>query len=195
MRTVSKISLCVMIALISAGNMASYAQTKNNKEVAKFISTIHSPRNFTDGTIPDDVIKAIVESGIKAPSARNLQPWHFIVVSNSGLVNEIIPNSNPGNIVIVICGQDIPDRAAAISLDCGLATENIFIAAQAMGLGSRIYTMPIQKINKELKEKISIPEGYIAVSTVRIGKLTDGADANSGATPRKSYDEMVTYKK
>lgn len=195
MRNFSKISLIVIIGLTTLGNPFVSAQSKENRDVAKFISTIHSPRNFTEGEIPEDIIKAVVECGIKAPSARNLQPWHFTVVLNHELANEVIPGINKGNVVIVISGQDIPERAASISLDCGLATENIFIGAQALGLGSRIYTMPIAKINRELKEKLEIPEGFIAVSVVRIGNLTDDADAASGATPRKNYDEIVNYKK
>ena len=39
-------------------------------------------RSYIKKDVPDDVIKKIIEAGRLAPSAMNLQPWHFIVIKN-----------------------------------------------------------------------------------------------------------------
>jgi nitroreductase len=46
----------------------------------KAIEDRKSIRKFSGQDIPDKVIREIIESGIKAPSAKNRQPWKFIVV-------------------------------------------------------------------------------------------------------------------
>ena len=39
-----------------------------------------SIRKYTKQQVPDELVKLLLEAGIYAPSARNLQPWHFVVV-------------------------------------------------------------------------------------------------------------------
>jgi nitroreductase len=79
-------------------------------------------------------------------------------------------------------------------LDCGLATESIYLAAQALGLGSRIYTGPMDALNAKLKGELGLPAGYSAAALVRIGRLSADADAVSGASSRKGLDSVVSYK-
>jgi len=78
-------------------------------------------------------------------------------------------------------------------LDCALAVQSIYLAAQALGYGSRIYTGPMNDINKNLKVELGLPGGHSAVALVRVGKV-EKLDAVSGASARKSVDSVVTYK-
>jgi nitroreductase len=79
-------------------------------------------------------------------------------------------------------------------LDCALATQTIYLAAQTLGLGSRIYTGPMDALNSNLKADLGLPSGYSAVALVRIGRLPPGADAVSGASTRKALNDVVSYK-
>jgi len=183
------IIMALALFIVSGG---AFAQTVK-KDVVEFISSVYSPRAFNTNPVTDAQIEDILKCGIKAPSARNEQPWYFTVVKTTDLVKKIVPASVDGNILFVISGIDNEQRAAAISLDCGLATENIFLAAQALGLGSRIYTNPINAINSDMKEELGIPAGYKAIAVVRVGNM-DPVDGVSSATPRKEIKDLVNYR-
>jgi nitroreductase len=158
---------------------------------ADSILTHYAARNFVAGAIPRADLDTIVQAGINAPSANNRQPWHFTVVQNMALAKRIVSDTFEGNVLIVISAAN-PNSAQF--LDCGLATESIYLAAQALGYGSRIYTGPIDGLNKSVKADLGLPSGFSAVALVRIGKVQSGIDAVSAASGRKKVEEKVNYK-
>ncbi|MCL2066961.1 MAG: nitroreductase family protein [Treponema sp.] len=152
----------------------------------------YSPRTaFTTGAIPRADLDLIVQAGVRTSSAGNRQPWFFTVVQNLSLTQRIIPQSVQGNVIIVISTEGTTNREI---IDCALATQTIYLAAQALGYGSQIYTGPIAALNRELKGDLGLPANRNAVAVVRIGRVTAGTDAVSAASPRRSASEMVTYK-
>jgi len=159
-----------------------------------------SANSFVAGAIPQSDLDRIIRAGVRAPSARNGQPWHFTVVRNLNLAKKIVPQTVDGNVLIVVSAPGdgrttggAPNGAEI--LDCGLAVQSIYLAAQALGYGSRIYTGPMNDINKNLKAELGLPGGHSAVALVRVGKVEKAnADAVSGASSRKSVDSVVTYK-
>jgi nitroreductase len=164
------------------------------EEVADAASVIlnnFGARSYTPGAIPKTDLDKIVMAGIRAPSAGNGQPWHFTVVSTPRLAQRIIGGIPDGNTLIIVSADTTARNAA---FDCALATENIYLVAQALGYGSRIYVSPLNTVNGDLKKELDIPQGFNAVAVVRVGRLAPGVDAVSGASPRKSAATTVTYK-
>jgi nitroreductase len=115
------------------------------------------------------------------------------VVQNPDLAKRIIPNTVDGNVLIVISTSGDGSNSRQV-LDCALATQSIYLAAQALGYGSRIYTGPIDALNRNLKSELELPGGYSAVALVRIGRVQPPADAVSAASARNAAGGMVTYK-
>ncbi|MDR3020129.1 MAG: nitroreductase family protein [Treponema sp.] len=154
----------------------------------------YSTRSFIAGTVPKADLDTILQAGVRAPSARNLQPWHFTVVQNLELARKIVPQTVEGNLLIIIsaAGDGLTNTREII--DCSLATQSIYLAAYALGYGSRIYTNPISAINQNLKSELGFPAGYNAIALVRIGKFDEKADAVSGASSRKALSSMINYK-
>jgi nitroreductase len=148
-------------------------------------------RNYVPGTIPQADIEKIVSAGVRAPSASNRQPWRFIVVTDSQLVKKIMGNAPDGNVFIVVTANS---SAREVLFDCALATENIYLAAQALGYGSRIYTGLLGTVNGSLKSELGIQQGIDAVAVVRVGRLAPDVDAVSSASARKPAGSTVTYK-
>ena len=58
-------------------------------EVLQAISNRRSHRVYKKDQLPEDVLAAILKAGLEAPSARNRQPWHFSVVQNEKLIQEV----------------------------------------------------------------------------------------------------------
>jgi nitroreductase len=149
-------------------------------------------RAFSAGAISRADIDRILTAGMRAPSASNRQPWYFTVVQNPALAAKIVANMPDGNALIVVSARNGSD--AAVALDCGLAVESMYLAAQAMGLASRIYTGPIAAVNSGLKGELELPAGYSAVALVRVGRMAAGVDAVSAASSRRALNTMTTYK-
>jgi nitroreductase len=141
--------------------------------------------------VTDQQLDLILRCGIKAPSARNKQPWKFTVIRNDSVIKEIINNVAPGNVLVVISGME-SESGTTPDFDCGLAAENMFVAAHGLGLGARIYGSPAGNIN-EKKERFQIPSGYKAVVVLRIGNVDINVDAVTAATPRESPEEVINY--
>ena len=170
------------------------AQEITNPGLKAITNHYAASRQFINGAIPRADIDAILLAGINAPSARNGQPWHFTVVQNHELGKKIISNLTEGNILIVISASGDGKTNTGDIFDCALAAENIYLAAQTLGYGSRIYTGPMNTINNNLKTDLGISRNHSAIALVRIGKVTPGVDAVSAASNRKKVDGMVTFK-
>jgi len=159
---------------------------------ANVILSSYSERAYTSEPVADALLDVILECGIKAPSARNLQPWKFTVINDETTMKEIVDNVVPGNVLVVVSGM-VSEDGGTPNFDCGLAAENMFLAAHGLGLGARIYGSPAQKIN-ENRDLFQIPAGYNAVVVLRIGNTDKSVDAVSAATQRKSKQEVINYK-
>jgi len=184
-----KLSL-IVIALFAISKL--YGQIPDNC-VTDFILSGYSEKTYTSEPVTDQQLDMILKCGIKAPSGRNNQPWRFTVVKDEATMKEIISNVVPGNVLVIVSGIE-SESGTTPDLDCGLATESMFIAAHSLGLGARIYGSPTGNINAK-KELFQIPSGYKAVVVLRIGNVDKSVDAVSAATPRKKVEEIINYKK
>jgi len=160
--------------------------------VAKVILSSYSERSYTSEPVTDAQLDLILECGIKAPSARNLQPWKFTVIKDEATMKEIIADVVPGNILVVVSGM-VSEEGGTPDFDCGLAAESMFLAAHGLGLGARIYGSPAGNINSK-QDLFQIPSGYRAVVVLRVGNVDESVDAVSAATHRKSKQEIINYK-
>lgn len=186
-----KVSIVLIaIALMIVSNVS--AQNVKNP-VSDLILATYSEKAFTSVPVTEEQLDIILKAGIKAPSARNNQPWKFTVISDETTMKEINNTSLPGNVIVIISGLEA-ENGTTPDFDCGLATENMFIALHGLGLGAHIYGSPAVKINSD-KEYFQIPEGYKAVVALRIGNVDKSVDAVSAASPRKNMEEVVNYKK
>jgi nitroreductase len=184
-----KLSLLV-IALFAASEL--YSQVSDNSVINAILSG-YSERAYTSVPVTDQQLDLILNCGIKAPSARNNQPWKFTVIKDEATMKEIINNVVPGNVLIIVSGTE-SQGGTTPDFDCGLATESMFLAAHGLGLGARIYGSPTGNINSK-KELFQIPSGYKAVVVLRIGNIDKSVDAVSAATSRKKAEEVINYKK
>ncbi len=188
MKKLVVISIVVLFLIVCIANGEAI---KN--QVIDLILSSYSTRAFSEVPVTDIQIEQILKCGIKAPSARNSQPWKFTVVKDMTKVKDAFRGIDNGNVVIIVSGLE--SGGVNVDFDCALATENMFIAAQSMGLGARIYTGPVNKINTEMKEMLEIPEGYRVVAALRIGNFDTEVDATSSASSRKEMKELINYVK
>jgi len=154
------------------------------------IITRHSVRDFTGETIKKEDILLLLKAGMAAPSAVNRQPWSFIVVENKETLEALCAEMNYAKMLpksgaaIVVCG--LPDKSKIVNLvakvvsglslgdywitDCSAASENILLAAHALGLGA-VWTavFPNEESIKAVRKILDIPDDVIPLNVIPIG--------------------------
>lgn len=186
-------TISLLLITLLSGSVILKGQNSASS-VTDVILNSYSVRTFSSEPVSDQDLEIILKCGIKAPSSRNRQPWKFTVVKDTALTRKAIGNINPGNVLIFVSVPD-SEGTAGMEFDCGLATENMNIAAQSLGLGARIYGGPVSNVNSTMKQSLEIPEGYRVVTILRVGHIDKSVDAVSAASSRNSYEEIVNFRK
>mgnify|MGYP001162062632 CR=1 FL=1 len=112
-------------------------------EFKEVIRTRRSIRSYTEQGVADSTVEDLIRAAMLAPSAGNQQPWHFVVIRNRTDLSAI-PDFHPFSkmvetapLAILVCGDPQgckwPDYWAQ---DCSAATQNLLLAARAIGLGT-----------------------------------------------------------
>lgn len=146
------------------------------------IKTRRSVRSFKESQIPKAELEEIITCGLYAPSARNTQNWQFTVVQDENSLEELrkaigeaVGNPdyprfyNAPTLIIVSAPKDYKHAMA----DCACALENMFLAANSLGLGSvwinqLLDTGGNAKI-RELLTKFKIPAEHNVCGCAAIG--------------------------
>ena len=154
-----------------------------------------SARNFSTVPVTRAQIDIIIQAGLRAPSAGNRQPWLFTVVQDLNLARRILPEITEGSFLIIVSGVGDGSTNGVVILDCALASQSMFFAAQALGLGARQYTNSalINRTNS-LKTELGIPQDHNTIIVTRFGNLPAGVDVMTSASPRANPETRVIYR-
>lgn len=136
-----------------------------------------SIRKYTNRPVPQEVINTMLNAAMHAPTARNIQPWHFVVVDKRAtldLLAEVHPYAKmlkEATLAILVCGdKKLQEMDGYIVQDCSAATQNILLAAHASGLGAVWLGMyPREKRMEDVGRVLNIPEHILPVSLISIG--------------------------
>lgn len=183
-------------------------------ETIKVLLERRSVRAYEDKPVSREELDTIVQCGLYAATAMGIQPWHFSVVTDRKVLDAI----SAANAVAVLDDPNAPDslkdsarsgefdsfRGAPAAIlvsgengndmtiaDCANATQNMAVAAKALGLGScyiASFKLCLNAPNgAELKKQAGIPEGYIPYFALAIGHAAEAPEA----APRR--ENTVTY--
>lgn len=144
------------------------------------IQTRRSVRKFEKREISDDIVVKLLSAAMSAPSAANQQPWEFIVIKDRDML-DAIPAFSPfakmaahAPLGILICGDTRNLVAPRFWVqDCSAATQNLLIAAYALGLGAvwtGVYPMdPTDGRVTGFVKHCQLPEGVVPLAFVVLG--------------------------
>lgn len=158
------------------------------EKVFEAIFARRSIRRYDGREVEQDKIIKLLKAGMAAPSACNLQPWEFIVVTEKELLGKLEENAPKYNapVAMIVCAntKNIPWESSDWKIDCSAAVENMMIAASAMGLGS----VWIGMFNMEAVRKLfDIPENIHVMSIVYFGYPV------KAKSPATKYNEEAVY--
>lgn len=133
----------ILVTLITMVSMTGFAQQKNSQAVLDNIHSRKSVRSYTEEPVSPEQVETILKAAMAAPSARNLQPWRFVVVREPATKDKLAVGFNKmiakAPVVIVVCGQTTKKDGESNNnwtADCAAATENLLLAAESIGLGA-----------------------------------------------------------
>ncbi len=110
-------------------------------DVHEAVRTKRAVRQFSDKPLPREMIERIVNAGRRAQSAKNTQPWQFIVVTDRDLLEKLSKLGQYAGhlagaaLAVVILTPD-PDQRFSIAFDAGQAAAYMQLEAWALGVGS-----------------------------------------------------------
>ena len=151
-----------------------------SEAVLKNIMTRTSIRAFTDQAVEESKVEALLRAGMAAPTAVNKQPWAVVVVREREQLDrlrEAQPNARmlaTAQLAIVVCGDmEKALEGAAQSYwvqDTSAATENILLAAHALGLGA-VWTGVYPNADRvaAVSEALGLPSQIIPLNVIPIG--------------------------
>lgn len=157
------------------------------------IMTRASVRSYTDQPVSKEQIDTLLRAAMSAPTARNSQPWQFVVITDRQILDSIashcgnISMAAQSSVAIAVCGD--MDKALEGDgrdywiQDCSAATENLLLAAHAMYLGAvwcGIY--PIEERVEFISALLKLPKNLIPLNIIPVGYPT------ATSTPKDKYD-------
>ena len=146
-------------------------------EAIEAIETRRSVRRYENKQIDDEIVKRLLSAAMNAPSAANEQPWEFIVIKDREMLDAIPTFSPYARLVthaplgILICGDTRNIIAPGFWVqDCAAATQNLLIAAHALGLGA-VWTgvYPMEQQVAGFTKHCQLPEGVVPLAFVVVG--------------------------
>lgn len=170
-------------------------------EVLDTIHARRSTRNYTDQQVKEEQLETLLDAAIWAPSGGNNQSWLFAAIQNKDILlklNELVrdgfkhwePDDDyPGkqrtkvaaqkdsynfyyHAPVVIIASNKPNYKNAMA-DCALALQNIFLAAQSMGLGScylnQLHWLRNDAAIRDFLNTLGIPKEHTICSAAAVG--------------------------
>lgn len=168
--------------------------------VIESIMTRASVREYTAEEVNDTIINKILRAGMAAPTAANQQPWQFVVITQQNLKDSVSSAFEYAKMVkdcsfaVVVCGDmdnlfegDIPDGGYWVE-DCSAASENMLLAAHALGLGGvwcGIY--PLRDREQRLHSILNLPSNLTPLNIIAFGYPAHPVAPKNKWTPSKVH--------
>ena len=165
-------------------------------EVFEAIKGRRSIRKYKKATVPQDLITKILDAGRWAPSASNRQPWNFIVLKDINIKKKVAEATTYGQFladaplgIVVVIDPQVSHRSGGVE-DGAIATQNMLLAAHALGLGTCWIGCYNSTYEEKVKEILEIPKNRRVLSIISIGY-----PAQSPTSTRRELSEIVSTDK
>lgn len=156
------------------------------------LRTRRSVRDYAAEPVAREVIEAIIDCGRLAATARNDQPWEFVVVTDAETRKRIAQVAEYGKFIVhaPVCVLVFCQDSKYYLEDGCAATQNILVAARAHGLGSCWVAGDKKDYAETLREMVGAPQGMRLVSVVALGRAK-----STPQPPKRALGEVLHWEK
>jgi nitroreductase len=160
------------------------------------ITSRRNVREFTDEPLPDAALERILEAAWRAPSARNVQPWDFVAVTDRVQLVELSTvwqgavhvAGAAAAVVIVIDKEPVELPKEIVLYDIGQASIQMMIAAADLGIGSGHSSIGDPELAARILE---LPPGKLAQYIIDFGYPADRPLKPILKPRRRPFDEVI----
>ena len=149
-------------------------------EILREIEFRKSVKYFKNRAVAKESLERILEAGRIAPSAKNRQPWRFVVIDSSEVKESIVRASynqehvGTAGVIIAACSTNIeyemPNGQKSYPIDIAFAVSFMMLQAEHEGLGSCVYTTYDEE---EIKSCLSVPYSMRVVMLLLLGETDE----------------------
>jgi nitroreductase len=150
--------------------------SKSSAEIVlENIANRKSVRNYIEGKqVESEKVEKLLRAGMAAPTGKNTQPWEFVVINERTALDSLAANLpyakmlQQATLAIIVCADTA--KSEYWYVDCAAATENILLAAEAMGLGA-VWTAsyPYENRMSAVKKATQHPDNIQSLCVIPIG--------------------------
>ena len=164
------------------------------------LTVIHSRksvRKYLDKQVSKEQLEVLLRAGMASPTAGNKQPWEFVVITDPAMLDTLSLSSrgtrmlSSASAAIAVCGdKSVGFKSEVWVQDCSAASENILLAAEAIGLGAvwtGIYLN--EEPTKYVKRVLGLPPEVFALNIISIGYSTGEEKPKNKWKPSKIHWE------
>lgn len=167
--------------------------TLKTKAVLENIAARKSVRKYLKKDVEEEKITAMLKAGMAAPSGMDRRPWEFVVVTDRAALDSMaagLPYAKmltQAPMAIVVCGDST--RSSYWYVDCSAVTQNVLLAAEALGLGA-VWTAayPYEDRIGIVRKYTNMPEQIIPLCIIPVG-YPDGPQK-----AKDKYDETKIHR-
>ena len=159
--------------------------------VLEVIASRKSVRDYEARPVPEEMIDTLLHAAMAAPTAKNRQPWEFIVVRKREVLDSLadgLPYAKmlfKAPLAVVVCASD----EQFWEQDCAAATENLLLAAEALGLGA-VWTAAADDARAAVVRRVlGVPEEVKPFCVIPVGFPAEDKKAKDKWKPEKVHQE------
>lgn len=168
-------------------------------DIFEVIEKRRSIRKYKNTEIPQEKLMKVMNAARLAPSAKNLQPWKFILITEENIKQKLVSACRgqkfiaEAPVIVVACGLRsqagrLGGNRSSLDVDVGIAFDHLTLAAYSEGLG----TCWIGAFDEdEVKKILGVPDDVSIIALTPLGF----PDEEKNVYKRKSIDEIICYNK
>ena len=157
------------------------------------LKTRRSIRRYEEKPVPKELLEEIIDTARLAPTANNIQPWEFVVVTDGEMRRKIADLTDYGKF-IAQAGACVAVFAKGVKHyleDGSAAVENILVAAHALALGT-CWVAGYKKAHAEpVRDLLGVPAGHELVALISLGYPAEEAEPHG----KRELSEVLHWEK
>lgn len=167
-----------------------------SEKMIDLILTRRSIRKFKSTPVENEKLESILKCAAFAPTAKNTKAWKFVVTADRALINKVVcahPYSTPlktAPVMIAVCMDYEKVLPGYAPVDASAATENILLAAHALGLATCwMGVYPNADRIDDMKEILELDDNIDVINLIALGYADE-----EPRTPGRDYNDYVVRK-
>jgi nitroreductase len=164
-------------------------------EAMEAIISRRSIRKYTPDSVTEGEIHELLAAAMSAPSSSNGQPWHFVTITDRQTLDEV-PKFHPYSnmikeapLAVIVCGDLQLEKGRGVWVqDCSAATENLLVAAHAMGLGAVwLGVYPIEERINGIRKLLGLPAHVVPLCIIVVGHPAEKKPPSNRFNPERVH--------